>query len=37
MLAYLSTIDRPEQSTRVIDSIELLGNIYKVILVPNNL
>ena len=37
VLACMSTINRQAQSTRVIDSIELSGNIRKAMLVHNNL
>ena len=37
VLACLSTIDRPRQSTRVVDGIKLLENIRKAMLVHNNL
>lgn len=37
VLAYMSTIDRLGQLTRVVNSTELLGNICKAILVYNNL
>ena len=37
MLAYMSTIDRPGQPTRVINGTELSGNIHKAMLVHNDL
>lgn len=37
VLAYISTIDRPGQLTRVVDGIKLLKNICKAMLVYNKL
>ena len=37
LLACMSTINRPGQPTKFLDSIKLLGNICKAMLVHNNL
>lgn len=37
MLACISTINRPAQSTRVVDGIKLSKNICKAMLIHNNL
>lgn len=37
VLAYMSNINRPGQSTRVMDGTKLLANIHKAILVNNDL